>query len=376
MNDIFYLFDCKNNTELNLQKILQEIVDTCPVLKSFSDDFEENNKNYLEVCLSMKNQGINFPLIFKVYNKEYESISEIDIVEIIKSLHIIDSSYILEMLVYMKFNFPNLKVPYENLEDMYNNIIPSKNKIAIYIKNNCHRILSTIEINKKSECAIFCAEVGSLECLKLFSLEDVTKLRILRTASKYNQLNIIKYIFDTYFELKDDNKLGSRIKTDVLHISSKEGFFHIVEYILTLNAKDDKNYSLYWAIKGEHFEIVKLLIDNGSNIESENPYDCVPYLHILFRSIMKKNDMNFFKWMIDKNINQIECFNFACKYNKLDIVEKVLNKTNALNIHTGLMIATNFKSDNVSRYLIEIGAHIEFAENVDNIDGFMIVTMN
>lgn len=194
--DIYKIFNNTNETADKLWIVLNDVKKSSVVFLSMFDDEEDidNNICTFDIALALS-AYIDFNLIFKVGNKDFFNIKENEIIDIIKILHYLNSTYTIEILTLMKLNFPKLKPPYDDLKKMYNDIII---------------------INSKMSCV-------ANDCVETFKILKI-KVR-LTDIIRYKSENILKYL------LENPNRVV--ISSESLLLASKNGYLNIVKYLMS-----------------------------------------------------------------------------------------------------------------------------------------------
>lgn len=325
INELFLVFD-----DNDLWKILNEIKNDSNVFLSFYND--EEDKNNKEITLSIANSlknHVNFYLLYKFYkNKIY--VNQNEIINLIKDLNYLDSIYLKTVLVNMKQTFPHLKVPYTDLEKMYEDIIicDANN----YLANDCLELFSLTKTNKKidnEEYLYTATKYGAINCVKY--LKKFIKLKnndistnCMYIASENNHLELVRY-FSNY---------GSRFENSLL-VACKKGYLNIVEELYTKNNTDYAKYqSFVEACNNDHINIINFFIENKLPINYE--------FYISFSDACENNKIEIVKIFIKYGVNvngdglSQHPINKACEKENLEIVKILLNNNAAISDETVL----------------------------------------
>lgn len=316
------LFDSIDKSDENLWLSFNNIIKHSVVFQSFynEDDDKDSNDIKLEIAFSLKEIGfVDFNLLYKVFINDFQSITEYEIIDIIKNLNYLDSSYLVDILTIMKYKYSNLKVPYDDLEYMYNNIIIVKDEINTYIINNCINIIcNIINIVIDDNYLYMACKYDNLEIVK-FLIDNGATIYVesLLMTIKYGNLKVLKYIAEKndcvyysycingkilipnllknllnngalvyaseggqYSTLKylisyaNDNDLNiNYYYEEALLNAAENGYLKIVEYLAEVNGTDINsmdNYALLYACYNGHISDVKYLVEQGANIHKEN----------------------------------------------------------------------------------------------------------
>lgn len=314
MTTISDLFNEIKASEKQLFVALHNISNHSVLFQTFYNENEDklNNDITLNIAFSIENQ-VNFNLLYDIFS----DINKNNIIDIVKSLNYLDSDYLSEILTIMKYNYPLLNVPYDDLSYIYDQIIIKNDEIETYIINNCTNVIFNMHKDSFYEKRY---EYFVISC-------------------KSNNLNLANFFVTLGVKISCDE--------DLLIDICRRGHINIVNYILTIDKDVGIEFPLMESCKCGHLEIVKLLLKNGADVESLDnapliiaskygQFKIVKFLIENGADIHKQNDrslvracygghLNVVKFLITHgaNINVDFCdpLNFAIQENHLVIVK-------------------------------------------------------
>eukprot|EP00833_Pecoramyces_ruminatium_P007740 jgi/Orpsp1_1/1181772/evm.model.c7180000078530.1 len=240
-------------------------------------------------------------------------------------------------------------------------------------------------VNTENKNWFEAAKSGNLSELKVMiknginpNSKDSEGMTALMHAASNGQIEVIKLllginnesVLDLVLEWKKSQKMREKMKE------------HSVRQWLThwnavdINARDHTGgTALLHAIRGGHYETVKLLIDLGADVNLLDNYDCSPLL-----IAVNKGYTDIVKWLINNGVDvntmsKIEAsYNFryggesaliyAIKNGRINIVRYLLKAGADVNIQnaegkTPLMLAKELRYKNIEGMLIDAGADIK-----------------
>ncbi|KAH0545822.1 hypothetical protein KQX54_003273 [Cotesia glomerata] len=265
-------------------------------------------------------------------------------------------------------------------------------------------------IDYKAEIGIFhenktalhlAVEQGDKEIIKILLKTKKNKSKInarkkghdtpLLTSIKFGNYEIFKFLVDS----------GACIKMiihqkDLLHYVAKNNAHKIAEYLINQGAYVDscikKRYSQFYqytplciAIKAESFEMVKLLVYKGANINVETICRGKKPLHIA----IEKGNIQVFKLLKDagadikKSYKDIYPFHWAAYHNSVEIAQYLVDNRNlGINSlccscwsqfyrYTPLHIAIQQENVEVTKFIIKNGINV----NITGRDGQTALTI-
>lgn len=210
-------------------------------------------------------------------------------------------------------------------------------------------------------------KVGNLKVVRFFvehGIYDLNKLGLLPLATKYNHMDIVKYL------IKNGANIYTNMNTKVYSDTQKNnvndtfdyyiysGDLEMVRYLKKhgVNIHRDRDSSLYQAARFGHLHIVKYLIENGA----KNPN--------ALRAAAMNNHLDIVEYLLNNGANiqsfKNRAFCDAASFGYLDIVIYLLENGADINSENSLALrqAASWGRTDVVEYLIERGADIH-AEN-------------
>jgi ankyrin repeat protein len=175
-------------------------------------------------------------------------------------------------------------------------------------------------------------------------------------ACYFGAYDIVKYIFETYYELLKQKILSTTEFINLSNISISR-----VQYLFDFD--EQKISPMYIAIKNKHFKIVEYLKEKGFSLNIIQPY-----------SLFIMVDNKFLeKESIEANI-YYTCYDTylytSCKLGDLDVLKYLFQNTDfkknikTYNINSLVSIASKFNHLEVVKFLIE--NKIKYAKNINH----------
>lgn len=196
----------------------------------------------------------------------------------------------------------------------------------------------------------------------------------------YNLYKVSYYFIDNYLDInyKKDN-------LTILHHLIKNNNYELIEYILNKNniSSDLINSLFYYAIKNYKFNLIKLLIKYGADVNilenNVSPLDnAIKYCDLLVVSYLIENNAQIIYNISNNKYFVHNSVITAIKYNKLDILKYFID---VLNInpdcyeynyylenykYSSLMCAIETNNNELIKYLIDKKVNVNYYDN-DNI---------
>lgn len=213
-------------------------------------------------------------------------------------------------------------------------------------------------------------QVGNLKVVRFFveqGIYDLNKLELLPLATKYNHMDIVKYLIkkgariyinNNSTDTKQNRNTQKKYVNDTLDYYIYNGDLEMVSYLNNhgVDIHKDRDRSLYQAARFGHLHIVKYLVENGAkNPNALRAAAINDHLDIVEYLLNNGADIQIFK-------NRAFCD--AASYGYLDIVSFLLENGADINSENDLALrgATNWGKTDTVEYLLEHGANIH-AEN-------------
>lgn len=213
-------------------------------------------------------------------------------------------------------------------------------------------------------------QVGNLKVVRFFveqGIYDLNKLELLPLATKYNHMDIVKYLIkkgariyinNNSTDTKQNRNTQKKYVNDTLDYYIYNGDLEMVRYLNNhgVDIHKDRDRSLYQAARFGHLHIVKYLVENGAkNPNALRAAAINDHLDIVEYLLNNGADIQIFK-------NRAFCD--AASYGYLDIVSFLLENGADINSENDLALrgATNWGKTDTVEYLLEHGANIH-AEN-------------
>ena len=185
----------------------------------------------------------------------------------------------------------------------------------------------------------------------------------LHIASKYNHLDIVKYLIEHQHEYKD--LLGNFERT-ALYYSCEKGHLPIVKYLISIgadpNARDNsRNTCLHCSCLRGNLSIAQFLLSNGANANAKN-YNGNYVIHCAtIGNLLPIVQYLIEKEHVDKDMrgnNATTPLLIACECGFLPIIEYLISKGANIYAHNGsgkcsIHCATEFNQLSIIQYLIE-----------------------
>ncbi|XP_047128792.1 transient receptor potential cation channel subfamily A member 1 isoform X1 [Hydra vulgaris] len=152
------------------------------------------------------------------------------------------------------------------------------------------------------------------------------KLHELQVFPDFAQQHIMNLFLPTiHNSMQKRNSLFGTTLSLTFHQAARDGQYDIVKKYINLygkdkkkiNNKDDEQTSaLHYAVRYGHISIVKLLVENGANVNIKGEYNASP-LHYASRYIIENKKPQSFKPEVEKEITPSKKYNLHFKINKL-----------------------------------------------------------
>lgn len=319
-----YFFNLKNYDSKSLS-----------IIKDLYDSVKNNNfysvkkifKKILDLKIDLKNLTYYYNFIF-----EASKISNYEMIDLFYNHGI-----------YTKFNFNEL-IYHENYKEIKYLLKKGINNTFDINGDHVYNNLSTA------------VKTGNLKIIKLL-LDYNPDINIYNTEVLFycNSLKIFKFL------IKKGANINSR-NGSILQNCCEYNKLKIAKYLLKKKLYYPTDLSFNLACEKGHFKIVKLLVENGYDINSD--------YNSGFLIACEKGNYKIVKYLIEKgiNVNKIpKNYNFfplyrAAKYNKLSIV-KLLVDNGADISYNNTMVLFDCYSLNIFKFLIEKGADITARNN-------------
>lgn len=209
-------------------------------------------------------------------------------------------------------------------------------------------------------------QVGNLKVVRFFveqGIYDLNKLELLPLATKYNHMDIVKYLIkkgariyinNNSTDTKQNRNTQKKYVNDTLDYYIYNGDLEMVRYLNNhgVDIHKDRDRSLYQAARFGHLHIVKYLVENGAkNPNALRAAAINDHLDIVEYLLNNGADIQIFK-------NRAFCD--AASYGYLDIVSFLLENGADINSENDLALrgATNWGKTDTVEYLLEHGADI------------------
>ncbi|KAL6617339.1 ankyrin repeat-containing domain protein [Neocallimastix sp. 'constans'] len=214
-------------------------------------------------------------------------------------------------------------------------------------------------------------------------------------ATKNGYLNIVKCLIKNGASINDLDTNGNNL----LMLASSEGFMEIVEYLkemgLSIHSKNkDGNNALMLAIMGNHINIIQYLHHQGINLYEKDNHGCNA---LMLAANCDKLDIVQYLCDMNMNVNKVDnngwtplmyatFFNGNKKYpftsqkvpnlstsiqSNFVIIQCLVDHGAEINYKnhegvTALMLASQYGSLRVVKYLIQMGANLDIVDNEGN----------
>lgn len=141
-----------------------------------------------------------------------------------------------------------------------------------------------------------------------------------------------------------------------LHEASSNGHLEIVKFLVENGAdvQSEDNYSLRWAVIEGHLEVVKYLVSRGAD---QFAYDS----HAIKTATLYKN-YEIIEFLMENITDQKHILLSLCKTGDLELVKKYINFLNKDEIALG--IAADKNHFNIVEYLINNGYDVQYSNNI------------
>uniref|UniRef100_A0A6C0ED74 Uncharacterized protein n=1 Tax=viral metagenome TaxID=1070528 RepID=A0A6C0ED74_9ZZZZ len=192
-------------------------------------------------------------------------------------------------------------------------------------------------------------------------------------AIKYNNLEIVKILVKNGAETTIIDNNGD----SYLALACHNGNTEIVKILLENGASSVINEAdiggltpLLYATKRKHFDIIKLLVEHGADVNIQNKEGFTPLINSILYEDKKSVELLL---KSGANVEQKKGFltplNIACIYGNMEIIELLLKNGADINTKnqygvTPLIMSIGKKFINVVKLLIEKGANVNLSDEV------------
>jgi ankyrin repeat protein len=230
------------------------------------------------------------------------------------------------------------------------------------------------------------AKKGDLEMMVFLIGDDdivfMDLVRVLKTAIKYQQMDIIRYLHEHGVSEESDSA--------GLIYAAECGYLNIVEYFVESgeNIHALSEQALIEACIGQHLDIIRYLLDHGADptagdhrvISAVCSYDYIAVFKYFIEigvdidrnnaldQAVSDGSIKISKYLVedlDVYVDGDKLFVYACRCGKKDMVQyfaPYINNPDALN--NGLCSAIRWKDMEVIQYLIDLGADIRYDDDL------------
>jgi len=210
-------------------------------------------------------------------------------------------------------------------------------------------------------------------CQKSPSVVQDSKLSLYKAVRK-GELNLVKNIVESDSSINLNH--AENKKFPILHLAAAWKKAKVLKYLISKGAKVDIEtfngfYPIHLAAESACIECMKVLIENGADVNRENKKNKVFPL----ASVIPSKNIEAIKFLLDNGAKvdvakgmMISPLSMAVRGQSLDIVKLLMEKGNAKDINGAMYFVTMYNRLDIAKYLLS-----RASMDINNADGINLM---